>query len=539
MSDTTNGKGANAEAGLTRKILLANMRHELRTPLNAVIGYSELLMEEADGPVPESFAADLAEINAAGKEILRQVNAILAPPVSETGRRGMSWPALEARLAFAVESPLNRISRLAGMLAEKAEFAERKDVVRDIQKIKSEAGRFRGLIGEIARYPEMEAQLSRGAAAPAGASDLVRDLASSIQPASEPPAALSGPVPASVLVIDDSELNRDLLARHLEYQGYRAAAAENGRRALELLESRAFDLILLDIIMPEMTGFQLLERLKAEEAWRDIPVIMISSLEEIDSVARSLEIGADDYLTKPFNSVLLNARIRSSLEKKRLRDLEKEQTRILEETFGRYVAQEVRDEVLSGRIPLDGELKDVSVLFADLRDFTPLTESTPPKDVVRILNSYFAEMAPAISRHHGSLLRVVGDEVFAVFGAPLALKDHPRHAVETALEMRRLLIRVNEGLEKRGYAPLEHGVGIHSGPVVAANIGSPDRMVYDLVGDTVNLASRIQELTKAFSADIIISSATRAALGGAVAVEKLPTASVKGIKEPVEIFRVL
>jgi len=532
-------EGGNPDVGLTGRILLSNMRHELRTPLNAVIGYSELLMEEADGPVPKSFLSDLAKINSAGKEILRHVNKILDPPVAETDRGGTSWKALEGKLSSAVEAPLESILGLGEMLVRKAGFAGRGDVARDIERITSQAARFRDLIREIARYPELEAQLAGGVTVPAGTSDLVKDLASTMQPLSAAPPSRAGAETASILVVDDNELNRDLLARHLGYQGYRAAAAESGAEALALLESRTFDLILLDIIMPEMSGFQILERLKAAEAWRDIPVIMISSLEEIDSVARSLEFGADDYLTKPFNSVLLRARIRSSLEKKRLHDLEREQTRILEDTFGRYVAQEVRDEILSGRIPLDGEVKDVSVLFADLRDFTPLTESTPPKDVVRILNSYFAEMAPAISRHHGSLLRVVGDEVFAVFGAPLALKDHPRHAVETALEMRQLLIRVNEGLERQGYASLKHGVGIHSGPVVAANIGSPDRMVYDLVGDTVNLASRIQELTKAFSADIIISAATRKPLPDTVQVEKLPAASVKGIKEAVEIYRVL
>lgn len=344
---------------------------------------------------------------------------------------------------------------------------------------------------------------------------------------------------ASILVIDDNDINRDLLSRYLEQQDHSVMVAENGYEALEMVKTNTFDLILLDIIMPKINGLQVLQKIKSNDTWRDIPVIMISSLGEMDSVIRCIEMGADDYLTKPFNSVLLKARINSSLKKKQLHDLEKDQKRILKETFGKYVAQEVRDEVLLGRIPIDGELKDVTVLFADLRNFTPFTESTPPKEVVRILNGYFTEMAPAISRHHGSLLRVVGDEIFAVFGAPLYLKDHPRHSVETALEMRRLLLVVNDKLEQQGYSPLKHGVGIHSGPVVAANIGSPDRLVYDLVGETVNLASRIQDLTKAFTADIIISSVTRAALGDGFAVEKLPTTTVKGIEKPVEIYRVL
>lgn len=291
--------------------------------------------------------------------------------------------------------------------------------------------------------------------------------------------------------------------------------------------------------MPEMNGYQILQRLKSNDTWKDIPVLMISALEEMDIVVRCIEMGADDYLTKPFNPVLLRARVNSCLERKRLRDLEKEQKRILKETFGKYVAHEVRDEVLADRIPLDGELKDVTVLFADLRNFTPLTESTPPKEMVKILNDYFTEMTPAIHRHRGSILRYVGDEIYTVFGAPLPLRDHPRHAVEAALDMRRLLAVVNEKLARQGYGPLSHGVGIHSGPVVAANIGSPDRLAYDLVGDTVNLASRIQGLTKQFKTDILISATTRGRLKGDISVEKLPAITVKGKREPVEIYRVI
>jgi adenylate cyclase len=261
-------------------------------------------------------------------------------------------------------------------------------------------------------------------------------------------------------------------------------------------------------------------------------VIFLSALSEAFDKVKAFSIGGVDYITKPFQAEEVLVRVETHLS---LRKLQKR----LKETFGIYVAQEVRDEVLANRIPLDGEMKDVTVLFADLRDFTPLTESTPPKEVVRILNDYFTEMAPAIHRHQGSILRYVGDEIYAVFGAPLSLNDHPNHAVEAALDMRRCLKVVNERMEQQGYAPLRQGIGIHSGRVVAANIGSPDRLSYDLVGDTVNLASRIQELTKMFSTDIIISATTKARLHGDFAVEKVPAITIKGKKDPVEIFKVL
>ena len=209
------------------------------------------------------------------------------------------------------------------------------------------------------------------------------------------------------------------------------------------------------------------------------------------------------------------------------------------DAFGKYVSKAVRDEILGGRIPLDGESKEVTVLFSDLRDFTMIAETSAPKDVVRIINDYFTDMSDAIQRHHGLVLQYVGDEIEAVFGAPIALADHPNHAVRAALEMRNRLELVNDKLKRKGYSALGHGIGIHTGHVVAANIGSPDRLSYTLVGDTINVASRIQELNKAFNTDILISATTRAYLDPNIKVEKLPERTVKGKKKPVEIFRLI
>jgi adenylate cyclase len=206
------------------------------------------------------------------------------------------------------------------------------------------------------------------------------------------------------------------------------------------------------------------------------------------------------------------------------------------ETFGKYVAQEVRDEVLSGQIPLDGETKEVTILFADLRDFTPMTESHDPKFVVKIMNSYFEEMADAIQQEGGLVLQFLGDEIYAVFGAPISRPDHPTRAVRAAIAMNRRLIELNENFSKRGWPTLRHGIGIHTGGAVAANIGSPNRLSYLLVGDTVNLASRVQGLTKDIGEEIIISEATRVCLQDDFPLKRLTPAKVKGKSEPVEIF---
>jgi adenylate cyclase len=209
---------------------------------------------------------------------------------------------------------------------------------------------------------------------------------------------------------------------------------------------------------------------------------------------------------------------------------------LIRETFGKYVSTEIRDEILSGRIPLDGEAREVTVLFADIRNFTPMVESTPPKEVVGIINQYFEEMENAVHRHKGLVLQYIGDEIEAVFGAPVAREGHARDAVAAAMEMRDRLRDLNRDLKKKGKPTLSHGIGIHTGRVVAANIGSPSRLSYALVGDTVNLASRLQGLTREFDVDIIFSEATQCLLNGEIQPRKLPPTKVKGKRQPVSIY---
>jgi adenylate cyclase len=212
----------------------------------------------------------------------------------------------------------------------------------------------------------------------------------------------------------------------------------------------------------------------------------------------------------------------------------------VKETFGKYVTRQVRDEILGGRISLDGERKDVTILFSDLRDFTPLTESNDPKLVVKMMNSYFKEMSEAIQDQGGLVLQYIGDEIYAVFGAPVPQPEHPERAFRAGVEMNRRLDILNRQFEERGWPILGHGIGIHTGEALAANIGSPDRLSYLLIGDTVNVASRLQSLTREFGARMIISTATHAHLHeselSATTLKKLPPVHVKGKNTAVEAF---
>ncbi|MGH7416494.1 MAG: adenylate/guanylate cyclase domain-containing protein [Candidatus Rokuibacteriota bacterium] len=212
---------------------------------------------------------------------------------------------------------------------------------------------------------------------------------------------------------------------------------------------------------------------------------------------------------------------------------------MVKETFGKYVTPEIRDEILAGRIRGEGELKEATILFADLRDFTPWVEATAPRQVVQDLNEYFTEMDRAIRAHRGLVLQFIGDEIEAVFGAPVSTGDHAEMAVRAAIEMRGRLQAWNARREAAGKPALHHGIGIHTGTVLAGNIGGAERLSYALVGDPVNLASRIQGLTRDLKVDILISEATRSRLDGGVQVEELPAVRVKGRAEEVNVYKVV
>jgi adenylate cyclase len=208
----------------------------------------------------------------------------------------------------------------------------------------------------------------------------------------------------------------------------------------------------------------------------------------------------------------------------------------LRETFGKYVSQEIRDEILAGRVALEGQLREATILFADLRDFTTWVEASDPRDVVRDLNAYFTEMEAAIREQGGLVLQYIGDEIEAVFGAPVEKPDHAGAAVRAALEMRRRLAAWNAARARAGKPALRNGIGVHTGTVIAGNIGSSERLSYALVGDPVNTASRIQGLTKELGADVLVSGTTRARMGDEIPLRAFPAVKVKGRQAEVEVY---
>ena len=335
----------------------------------------------------------------------------------------------------------------------------------------------------------------------------------------------------SILVVDDNRMNRLMLARGLEQQGHRVSFAEHGRQALEMMRNQAFDLVLLDIEMPEMNGYEVLEQLRADPHWRDIPVIMISAVDEIDSVVRCIEMGAADYLNKPFNPVLLKARVNASLEKKRLLDKQRE-------LFRKFATDEVAEELLTSGFSLGGKLVDATVLFVDIRSFTTLAESQSPEDTIELLNAYYGLIINATASEGGIVSLMAGDGLMSIFGAPLAREDHRQQSVKAAMQMIERIDRFNQEQALLHRAPIAVGIGIASGSVIAGFVGTQRRATYTCIGDTVNLASRLESHTKVVGQPILIEENTRLGLDPTIQVVPQGEVQLRGKTQAVKIFSV-
>ena len=337
---------------------------------------------------------------------------------------------------------------------------------------------------------------------------------------------------AEILVVDDNRVNRLLITQLLEQLKHRVSFAENGRQALELLRDHSVDLVLLDVEMPEMNGYETLEALQADRKLRDIPVVMMSSVDEVDSVARCVEMGAEDYLFKPVNAVLLRARVAASLDKKRLRDQQRD-------LFRKFATAEVAEELLSSGFALGGKHVDATVMFSDIRGFTGLAESLAPADTIQLLNNYYTLMFDAIESQGGVVNQIVGDGLMALFGAPLPREDHRARAVQAALDMLELVADFEREQTARGRPVIKIGIGIASGQVIAGYTGTERRVTYTCVGDTVVVGAHLEQHTKVLGRPILIDETTRAGLGADVHVEDHRLVQLKSRAQPVRVYSVI
>lgn len=335
----------------------------------------------------------------------------------------------------------------------------------------------------------------------------------------------------NILVVDDTPANLRILVDLLSKQGYTVRPAPSGPLALKAVQASPPDLILLDIMMPEMDGYTVCERLKGDERTREIPVIFLSALDETLNKVRAFSLGAVDYITKPFEAEEVFARIKTHLM---LYHLQRQQR----ELFQRFATKEVVDELMHSGFSLGGQVVQVSVLFADIRSFTTYSETQPPEEIIAFLNEYFAQMLDVVGQQGGIVNQLVGDGIMAIFGAPVPHEDHRMRAVRAALAMQGRVAQLNEGMAARGREPIRVGVGIASGAAVAGFVGTESRATYTCVGDTVNTASRLESHTKEAGCPIIIDEQTRTGLHHEIPTIDRGLVQLRGKMQPVRVFSV-
>jgi len=503
----------------------AALRHELRTPLNHILGYSELLLEEAGEGERKALEPGLRQVHTDARQILGLINNLLTPSGGDT-------EAVDLALVRGdLLPPLERILAGGETLKQQAAAFGAAQFLPDVERILSAAGTLRALLTQQAggsSQPEIGAGAGEGTAER-----------------------------GAILVVDDDEGNREILARRLRRQGYRVEVAAGGRPALETLGTTAVDLVLLDVMMPDMDGYTVLQRLKADARLRDIPVLMISALDEIASVVRCIELGAEDYLSKPFDPVLLRARIGACLEKKRLHDQDvrhrqelAELNRTLEQRVEQQVAQlerlgrlkrffspQLAELIVTGGAedPLKTHRGEVTVVFLDLRGFSSFAETADPEEVMGVLREYHAAMGECVLAHEGTLERFTGDGMMVFFNDPVPVSDPAERAIRMAVAMQDRVDELTVRWQKKGYN-LKLGVGIAQGYATIGAIGFEGRWDYGAIGSVTNLAARL--CAEAKPGQILIPQRLLGAVDYLVEVEPVGELSLKGFHRPIPAYSV-
>jgi class 3 adenylate cyclase len=458
------------ETPRSRRAWVAHSHQALIAPVHTLIELAGMMLADARERGQEEFRADLEKIHTAGHILLTRFHELLDPVhLAEAAQDSLRM------LRHDLRTPLTHILGYCELWLEDAEMFFLDSFVEDLRELHELGQRMLTRLDDVVHLLEHPSR-----------EDFHRDVELA-SPTWRRQAGETG----AILVVDDDDYNRDLLSRLLRREGHTVACADSARQAMALIASQLFDLILLDVRMPDTNGVQTLAALKADERYRHLPVIMISACDEMDIAVRCIEMGAEDYLPKPFNPVLLKARVSAGLEKKRLRDrevrfiqqIQQEQKRS-DDLLHVIFPDEIVRELKTTRFVRPRRFDNVAVLFCDIADFTPFCDGHEPEEVVRHLQELIELWEDIAVRHHVEKIKTIGDAFMAAAGLLETPRDHPvLHCVRCGLE----LIEASRQLPM----PWEVRVGIHLGPVVAGVIGCR-HYLFDLWGDTVNTAARME-----------------------------------------------
>ena len=505
----------------------ALLRDEFQAPVVGLCAQLDFLGEDAAAAGLTAYAPDLGRMRASAAQLAELVASLLDPDSGPEEQRSSSTVRHELR------TPLTAILGYGELMAEEARERGDRAIFLPLADMLEAAG------GLLRQTDKLAVVTSAGE----GLADPDRVvLPDVLQKAVQVARGLSGhePAPTSqllgrVLVVDDNPSVLDLIGRRLVREGHAVSTCTGGAEALKVIAAQPFDLVLLDLMMPGVTGLDVLSRLKGDPATRELPVILISALDEVETAVRCIEAGADDFLAKPLNGTLLRARIANSLERKFLRDreqgalalLQREQERS-EALLRNVLPVRIVERLRRGETAVADHFDEVTVLFCDLVGFTALSTQLSTAATLDLLNRIFSGFDQLVAELDLEKIKTIGDAYMAVGGMSDDGPDHARRVAAMAARIPAVL--ANAAGEHR----LSVRIGIDTGPASAGIIGT-QKFFYDVWGDTVNTASRLEGLAE--PGRILISGATRAALGE-VPCEALPPLSIKG-KGPVEAYYLL
>lgn len=489
------------------------MRADLLAPIEAMVSFSEMLLEDT-ADRPPHFREDVRKLHTTTRELHKFVKSELT-----IGEREIAEEGLQDRLSELRHDIGNRLNQVLGycqlMLLEEQEvyFGALSE---DLSKICDYCKNCEATLLHYKGSSPRETTFPYGG----------RDSEQSALPAAEPSAV----EPAVVLVADDNEVSRDVLVRALQREGHHVWQARNGREALDLAEQEEFDLILLDFLMPELNGYEVLRQLKADERMRHTPVMLVSALDAVRDMVPCIELGAEDFLTKPVDLAMLRARVNACLEKKRLRERE----------FGQFFTPELaRHYVRHPELLKVGREAEVTVMFCDIRGFSKISEHLGPGETVDWVSDVMGALSDAVLEHRGVLVDYIGDELMAMWGAPDEQPDHAELSCQAAIEMLTRLPELSNRWESVTGQPTRVGIGLNSGLAQVGNTGSHRKFKYGPLGNTVNVASRVQGATKYLKAELVVTGTTWQQLGQQFTSRRLCKARVVNIEQPIDLYEVV
>ena len=474
------------------QVILKNIKHDLINSINAMIGYSELILDTLDEAGDRVLERDIQSIYHSSTAILATIQELFSDK-TKTGD-DIGSVILNEDLHYSIRTPLSSIIGMSELILEDTATVaalDLQDIQDSVSKINQAGKRLLRLINDLSKYSD----LSNGELMESYYTDLYLKESSirnfQFNTEVKIPAKIG-----TILIVDDESANLDIIDKILQQSNHKTFTAESGEEALEILkkESAKIDLILLDLIMPEVNGMDLLKKLKDNNSTYHIPVIMLSALDEIDTIVECISMGADDFLIKPVNRILLHARLNNALEKKYFHDKEikyQKQIKIEQEKSDKLLLnilpESIAQRLKNGESLIADDFEDSTVLFADLAGVTKLSSTISATDVVMQLNSIFSLFDGLLIKYSLEKIKTIGDCYMLVGGLPKPDKNHADSVARMALEMLDTMEQINTKTDQS----LKVRIGINSGPVAAGVIGK-EKFIYDLWGDTVNVASRME-----------------------------------------------